>query len=75
MKVVILRDRMMVIFPKVNCIFAPGYVRQFEPVELGMSDVLNLTAEKLQEGESLTYELSALCKCKMSNHVFSLLNE
>ena len=56
----------MVIFPKVNCIFAPGNVGQFEPVKLGVPDVLNLPAEKLQEGESLTYELSALCKYEFS---------
>ena len=52
-------------------LFVPGNVGQLEPVELGMSDVLNLTAEKLQEGESFTDEFSALCKCKVSNHALS----
>ena len=56
-------------------LFVPGNVGQLEPVKLGVPDVLNLSAEKLQEGESLTNELSALCKCKLSNHAFSLPKE
>ena len=44
-----------------NVFPAPGNVGELEPVELGMPDVLNLPPKELQEGESLTDELPALC--------------